>query len=164
MMGRAGPRPRPIISKFDRPGRAAAHEMRALHGPLCPAHEAAHVYGPVRAAAHEMCTTANTTSTSILPMRRPTRFHGSARAASRNMCCTSVLLRSTIHYYFGHYYHVRPAHEAAHGLSRAETRAGPRVACTKKSRRAVCCDKVFSRAGTPSAYPVSGHNNVVLLL
>ena len=36
LMGRA--RSRPIDSKFDGPGRAAAHEMLALFGPLCPAH------------------------------------------------------------------------------------------------------------------------------
>ena len=33
-----------ILSKFDEPGRAAAHEMWALYGPLRPAHEAAHVF------------------------------------------------------------------------------------------------------------------------
>ena len=44
-MGRVGPRP--ILSKFDGPGRAAAHEMWALYGPLRLAHEAAHVFGRV---------------------------------------------------------------------------------------------------------------------
>ena len=44
--------------RCDGPGRAAAHDMWALYGPLCPTHEAAHVftvfYGPARTAAHEM--------------------------------------------------------------------------------------------------------------
>ena len=37
-------RPRPIISKFDGPGRAAAHEMWAPYGPLNTAHEAAYAF------------------------------------------------------------------------------------------------------------------------
>ena len=48
-MGRAGPRLTKL--KFDGPGRAAAHEMWTLYGPLRPAHEAAHVFwrtGPDR--------------------------------------------------------------------------------------------------------------------
>ena len=56
VMGRAGPGradtvekvmgmawPRLTIWKLDRPGRAAAHDMWASHGQLCPAHEAVHV-------------------------------------------------------------------------------------------------------------------------
>ena len=50
---------------------------------------------------------------------------------------------------------VRPANEAAHGLSRAKTRAGPCTTCTKKSRRVVySCDEVFSRTEIPSAHQV----------
>ena len=70
---------------------------------------------------------------------------------AHEMWCTTVLLYTTtstavlLQYY---YENVRPAHEAAHGLSRAETRAGPCITCTKKSRRRAicCCDDVFSRA------------------
>ena len=117
-MGQAGWRP--IIAKFDGPGRAAAHEMWALYGPLRPAHEVAH--RPVWAAIHEMwCITANTASTSttsILPMRRSTCFHGPARAVAHAMWCPAILcyyilLRVVLQY---HYYDVRAAHEAAHGL------------------------------------------------
>ena len=36
-----------------------------------------------------------------------------------------------------YYDDVRPAREAAHELSRAETRAGPCTTCTKKSRKAL---------------------------
>ena len=41
-MSRAGLRP--IISKFDGPGRATAHEMWVPYGPLSAAHEATHVF------------------------------------------------------------------------------------------------------------------------
>ena len=85
--------------KCDGPGRAAPHEMWAIHMPLRPAHEAAPVFsragfhGPVRAAAHEMwCTTAATTTMSILLMRRPTCFHGPARVAAHELWCTTLLL------------------------------------------------------------------------
>ena len=39
------------LRKYDGPGRAVAHEMWALYGPLHPAHDAAHVFswaGPGR--------------------------------------------------------------------------------------------------------------------
>ena len=42
MLGRAGPRLTKY--KFDGPGRAATHEMWALHGPAHSVHEVAHVF------------------------------------------------------------------------------------------------------------------------
>ena len=87
-MGRAGPRP--ILSNFDGPGRAAAHEMWDLYARLRPAHEAAHVFDePARTAAHEIwgttATINNTTTTSTVPMRRPMCFDGPARAVAYAM-------------------------------------------------------------------------------
>ena len=72
--------------------RAAAHEMRALYGPLCRAHEAAHEFSQAgRAAAQEMwCTVAAlicAMTKSTLPMRCPTRFCGPARAAAHHVFC-----------------------------------------------------------------------------
>ena len=110
------------------------------------------LHGPVRVAAHEMwCTIATTTTaTSILPIRRPTCFHRPARVAAHEMWCTTVLHTKVLLQY---YYDVRAAHETAHGLSRAETRAGPCTLCTKTSRRAVYyCAEVFPRSEIPGAY------------
>ena len=85
------------LLKIGGPGRAAAHEMWALYGPLHPAHKAAHVFsraGP--AATNEMrCTTATTTTTSILPMTRPTCFHGLARAAAHEMVVYVYTINTT---------------------------------------------------------------------
>ena len=82
----------PILGNFDGPGRAAAHEMWALYGPLRPAHEAAYMFdGPARTAAHEMlCTAATTTTTSTVPMRPPTCFDGPARAVAHEIWCTTA--------------------------------------------------------------------------
>jgi len=65
----------PIISKFDGPGWAAAHEMWALYGPHRPAHEAAHVFdGPAWIVAREMWCTTAATATSTVPMGPPMCF------------------------------------------------------------------------------------------
>ena len=80
-------------------------------------------------------------------MRRPTCFDRPARAAAHEMWCTTIV---PLQYYYDD---VRAAHEAAHGHSRAETRAGPCTTCPKKNRRAVYCyDEVFSRPEVPIAY------------
>ena len=98
--------------------------------------------------------TATTTTTSILPMRRPTCFDRPARAAAQEMWCTTVLLYTWYLVLLQYYYDdVHVAHEAAHGLSPPETRAGPCKTCTNKSRKTVyCCDDVFFRSDIPSAY------------
>ena len=46
--------------------------------------------GPARTAAHEMCTTATTTTTSTVPMEPPTCFDGPARAVAHEMWCTTA--------------------------------------------------------------------------
>ena len=57
------------------------------------------------------------------------------------------LLLLLLQYY---HYDVRAAHEAAHGLSPAETRACPCETFAERSRRAVyCCDQGFSWADGP---------------
>ena len=67
LIGRAGPRP--ILSKFDGPGRTAAHEMRCTSATT---------------------TTTTTTRTSTVPMRPPTCFDGPARAVVHEMWCTTA--------------------------------------------------------------------------
>ena len=61
-----------------------------------------------------------------------------------------------LHYYYYYYhYDVRPAHEAAHGGSRAKTRAGPCTPCIKKSGRAFknfAAEIMYFPGRTPSAY------------
>ena len=120
--GRAGPLP--SIQKFDGPGRAAAHRLKSWWvGPGCgpssrnlmgqagprpmicglyishsvpPRRRPTCFHGPVRAAAHEMwCTTATTSTTSILPMRRATCFHRPARAAAHETYRTSTTTTTT---------------------------------------------------------------------
>ena len=72
-------------------GRAAAHDMCAVYGPLPPAHEAAHVFsraGPDRGPRDEVyyCYYYHYSSTkSTLPVRRPMCFHGPARAVAHAM-------------------------------------------------------------------------------
>ena len=91
-MGRVGARP--ILSKFDGPGRAAAHEMWALYGPLRAERSMWRPMcydGPTRTAAHEMwCATATITTTSTVPMRPPTCFDGPARAVTHEMWYTTA--------------------------------------------------------------------------
>ena len=86
-MGRAGPRPM-------RCGLYMGRSALPMRRPTC-------FHGPVRVAAHEMCTTASTipgtTITSILPVRRPTCFHRPARAAAHEMWCTTLLRSNTIY-------------------------------------------------------------------
>ena len=72
------------------------------------------------------------------------------------MRCDVLLLYYYILQQYYYYNNVRVAHEAAHGRSRAETRAGPCTICTNRSRKAVycCCEEAFSRSEIPSAYQV----------
>ena len=66
-------------------------------------------------------------------MRRPTGFRGPARPAAHEMRCSDT--------WYCFFDDVRPSHETAHGLSRAETQAGTCATYTKVSRRRAvyCC-------------------------
>jgi len=78
--------------KWDGMGRAAAHEMWSLYGPLRPALEADHVFwqaGPDRCPWDPVYYTA-TTLTFTVPMRPPTCFDGPARAVAHEMWCTAA--------------------------------------------------------------------------
>ena len=51
--------------------------------------------GPARTAAHDMwCTTANTSTTSTVPIRPPTCFDGPARAVAHEMWCTTATTKT----------------------------------------------------------------------
>ena len=155
--------PRPIISKFDGSGRGAAHEMWAKYQLIRPAHEAIDLFSPAGPIHGPWDTVYYCYHDDDIHFAHEAAHVFTGRPRPRLMRWVVLYFSNATGYLV--YYNddnddndeddeddedddddddVR-THEATHGLSRSERRAGPCAIFTKKGRRAVycCCAEVF---------------------